>query len=89
MTNDTYDPRAAVLRHSTLQIESPRRRMSRIIPGNLPLRANIHWNAPRIEDDLQSKFAEITNQDTFIVGSDHNLEQRGLQTLSIRHGGKE
>jgi len=88
MTNDTYDARAAVLRHSTVLIESTRRCMSRIIPGNRPLRAYIHRSPPRIEDDLQSKVPQITNNDTFVFGRDHNLEQRGVQRLLIRHGGK-
>jgi len=34
VTNDTYDARAAGLLNSAVQIESPRRGMSRIIPSN-------------------------------------------------------
>jgi hypothetical protein len=37
MTNDSYDARAAGLLNSTVEIESPRRLMSRIIPSNRPL----------------------------------------------------
>jgi len=41
--------------------------MSRIIPGNRPRRVYIHWSPPHIEDDLQSKVAQITNKDKFVL----------------------
>ena len=75
MTNDTYDARAAGLLNSAVQIESPRRCMSRFIPSNRPRREYIHRSSPRIENDLQSRVAQIANKDTFIFGRDHNLEQ--------------
>ena len=37
MTNHTYDAKAACLHNSAVSIESPQRRMSRIIPSNWPL----------------------------------------------------
>jgi hypothetical protein len=75
MTHNTYDARAASLRNFTVQIELPRRRMSRIQPSNMPLRVYNQSSPQSIEDDLQCKIAQITNKDTFIIGRDHNLEQ--------------
>jgi len=57
MTNDTYDARAAGLLNSAVQIQSPRRRMSTIIPSNRPLAAYIHWSPTSIEYDLQCTLA--------------------------------
>jgi hypothetical protein len=72
MTNDTYDAMAAGLLNSTVQIESARRRMSRILPSNRPLGAYIHGSPPSVEDDLLIKVAQITNNDPFIFGRYHN-----------------
>ena len=53
MTHHTYYAWAAGLINSTVQIESPRRRMSRILPSNRPLGAYIHGSPPSVEDDLK------------------------------------
>jgi hypothetical protein len=42
MTNDAYNARAGGLLNSTIQIASPKRRMSRILPSKRPLQAYIH-----------------------------------------------
>jgi len=73
ITKDTYDARDAGLHNSTVQIESPRRRMSRILASIRLLRAYIHWSPPSIEDDLQIKVAQIMKKNMFIFGRDHNL----------------
>jgi hypothetical protein len=75
MANDTYDARAANLLNSTVQIESPRRRMSAIISSNRPLQAYIDSSSPSIKDDLHSKVAQIMNQDMLAFGRDHNVLQ--------------
>jgi hypothetical protein len=75
MTHDTYDARAAVLRNSAEQVESARRHMSRIIPRNRQHQAYFHCSPSSVKDDVQSKVAQVTNNDNFIVGRDHNLEQ--------------
>jgi len=41
-----------------------------------------------MEDDLLNKVAQITNKDTLVVGSDYNLEHSGVQSVWIRHGGR-
>jgi len=72
-TKDPYDARAPSLLNSEVQLEAPQRRMSRIIPNNRMLLAYIYICPPSIKADLQSKVAQITNQDMFIFGRDHNL----------------
>ena len=52
VTTDTYDSRAAGLLNSTVQVKSPWRRISRIIPGNRTVQVYIHWSPPSVEDDL-------------------------------------
>jgi len=73
VTNDKYDARPAGLLNSAVQIESPRRIMSRIIRSNWKLRVHIHRSPPSIKYDLQGKVVQITNTDTFICGKYHNL----------------
>ena len=67
MTNNTYDGRAVGLLNSAVQIESPQRGMSRIIPTNWKLRVHIHWIPPNINYDLYGKGIQIWNIDTFIL----------------------
>jgi hypothetical protein len=88
MTMDSYYAMSTGLLHSEVFIELPRRRLSRIIPGNRPLQANIYWNQQSIEDDLYSKVTQIMNKDTIVFGRDHYLEQWGVQRFGIRNGGK-
>jgi hypothetical protein len=57
--------------------------MSGIIPSHRPLRAFIHRSLPSIENNLQSEVAQITNKETFSFGSDHNLEQSGVQRFKM------
>jgi hypothetical protein len=75
MTNDTYDARAAGPLNSAVSTESPQRRISGIIPSHRPLSAFIHWSPPIIQNYLECKLAQITNEDMFIFGKDHNLQQ--------------
>jgi len=71
MTNDTYDSRGAGLLHSAVQIKSPWRHMFRIISSNRTLRAYTHWSPRHINDNLNSKVAQITNKVMFIFGRYH------------------
>jgi len=89
MTNDTYDSRAAGLLNHAVQIKSPWRWMSTIIPSNRILGAYIHGSPPSIEDDLKNKGAQITKNDTFIFGRDHNFYQQGVLWEWIRHGSRD
>jgi len=89
MTNDTSDARAAGRLNFTVSLELPRMRMPRMIPCNKLLRAYIHWSPPSIEDEFHSKVTRIMNEDTFMCGRDHNLEQWGVKRFSMRHGGRE
>jgi len=73
VTNDTYDSGADGLLNSTVQVKSPRRRVSRIIPSNQTFGVYIYRSPPSVQDDLQSKVAQILNNDTFIFGRDHNI----------------
>jgi hypothetical protein len=75
MTNDTYDARAAGRFNSAVSTESPQRRISGIIPSHRPLSAFIHWSPPVIENYLECKLAQITNNDMFIFGRYHNLQE--------------
>ena len=52
MTNNIYDTRAACLFDSTVQIETPWRCVSGMIPSNRMYRALIHRSPPSMEYDL-------------------------------------
>jgi len=55
MTNDTYHAMDAGLHNSAMQIESPWRRMSRVIPIYPTPQAYINSGPPSIEYDLKGK----------------------------------
>ena len=62
MTNETYDARAAGLHNPAVQVETPQKCMSRIIPNNRMLVAHIHGMPPSIRYALSSKVARMMRQ---------------------------
>jgi len=88
MRNDTYHSSAAGFLNSAVQMKLTWRRLSRIFPSNSTFQTSIHWSPASVEDDLYSKVAQITNEDTFIFGSDHNLYHWGILRFWIQHSGR-
>jgi hypothetical protein len=68
ITNNTYDARVAGHHISALQIASPWRCRSRIIPNNRTHQAHTQSSTLSVDYDMCSKVAPMVNKDMFIFG---------------------
>ena len=78
MRNETYDASTGSYLNSAVQIQLPSTHMLRMIAHNRTLRANIHRHPSWIKYNLQTKVTQISDKDTIIWASYHNLYPPGF-----------